>query len=222
MLKVDGQESFKRLRQERNQSKRHKGSELARIAPEGQHVCRINKSHLISSVRSEMYLGGSMANTYSQIYIQVIFAVQGRHNILRPEHKEELHRFISGIIKNKSQILLRINSVPDHVHILLGLKPDIALSDLVRDIKANSSRFVNSKGWVKGRFNWQEGFGAFSYSDSQLDRVIRYIDDQERHHRKTSFKDEYIYFLEKFRVNFDPNYLFNWIDEKTTMVSSRS
>ena len=131
-----------------------------------------------------MYLGGSMANTYSQIYIQVIFAVQGRQNSLRSEHKEELHKFISGIITNKNQKLLRINSVPDHVHILLGLKPDIALSDLVRDIKANSSRFINTKGWVKGRFNWQEGFGAFSYSHSQLDRVINYIIRQEDHHRK--------------------------------------
>jgi putative transposase len=94
-------------------------------------------------------MGGSMANTYSQIYIQVIFAVQGRQNILRSEHKEELHKFITGIVKNKSQKLLRINSVPDHVHILLGLKPDTALSDLVRDIKANSSRLINTKEWVR-------------------------------------------------------------------------
>ncbi len=162
-----------------------------------------------------------MENTYSQIYVQVIFAVQGRLKILRSEHKEELHKFITGIVKNKGQRLLRINSVQDHVHILLSLNPDIALSDLVRDIKANSSRFINKRAWVKGTFRWQEGFGAFSYSHSQLDRVIRYIDEQDRHHRKISFKDEYICFLEKFRVNFDPSYLFNWIDKETTMDSSR-
>ena len=163
-----------------------------------------------------------MANTYSQIYVQVIFAVQGRQNILRSEHKEELHKFITGIVRNKNQKLLRINSVRDHVHILLSLKPDIALSDLVRDIKANSSRFINKKGWLKGRFNWQEDFGAFSYSHSQLDRVINYINRQEEHHRKTSFKDEYFSLLEKFRVNFDPNYLFDWMDKETTIASSRS
>ena len=95
-----------------------------------------------------------MANTYSQIYVQLIFTVQGRQNLLRSDHKEDLHKFITGIVRNKNQKLLRINSVQDHVHILLSLKPDIALSDLVRDIKANSSRFINKKGWVKGRFNW--------------------------------------------------------------------
>ncbi len=163
-----------------------------------------------------------MAYTYSQIYVHVIFAVQGRQNLLRFEHKEEPHKFITGIVRNKAQKLLRINSVRDHVHILLSLKPDFALSDLIRDIKANSSRFINEKRWVKGRFNWQEGFGAFSYSHLQIDRVINYIDQQEEHHRKTSFKDEYFSLLEKFRVNFDPNYLFDWMDEKTTMASSRS
>ena len=163
-----------------------------------------------------------MANTYSQIYVQVIFAVQGRQNLLLSENKEELHKFITGIVKNKSQLLLRINRVRGHVHILLSLKPDIALSDLVRDIKSNSSRFINSKRWVKGRFNWQEDFGAFSYSHSQLDRVINYINRQEEHHRKTSFKEECFSLLEKFRVNFDPNYLFDWMDKETTIASSRS
>ena len=163
-----------------------------------------------------------MANTYSQIYIQVVFAVQGRQNLLQPEHKEELHKFIAGVVRNKNQKLIRINSVHDHVHILLSLKPDIALSDLVRDIKANSSRFMNKKGWVMGRFNWQEGFGAFSYSHSQLDQVINYINRQEEHHRQRTFKDEYFSLLEKFHVNFDPNYLFDWMDQKPTDAPSRS
>lgn len=163
-----------------------------------------------------------MANTYSQIYIQVVFAVQGRQNLLQPEHKEELHKFIAGVVRNKNQKLIRINSVHDHVHILLSLKPDIALSDLVRDIKANASRFMNKKGWVMGRFNWQEGFGAFSYSHSQLDQVINYINRQEEHHRQRTFKDEYFSLLEKFHVNFDPNYLFDWMDQKPTDAPSRS
>jgi putative transposase len=154
-----------------------------------------------------------MANTYSQIYIQSILAVQGRQNLLPSKNKEELHKYVAGVIRNKDQRLLRINSVQDHVHILLSLRPDIALSGLVRDIKANSSRFINRMGWIKGRFNWQEGFGAFSYSHSQLDRVIRYIDRQEEYHRKQMFKDEYCSLLEKFHVNFDPKYLFDWMDK---------
>ncbi|MGA9365409.1 MAG: IS200/IS605 family transposase [Bacteroidota bacterium] len=156
----------------------------------------------------------TMANTYTQIYIQVIFAVKGRQNLLRRENREELHKYITGIVRNNKQKLIRINSVPDHVHILLGVKPDIALSDLVRDIKANSSRFINGKGWVKGRFNWQEGFGAFSYSHSQLDRVIKYIDQQEQHHRKESFKEEYLGLLEKFQVEGDQRFVFEWIEEE--------
>jgi REP element-mobilizing transposase RayT len=153
-----------------------------------------------------------MANTFTQIYIHVIFAAKGRQNLLRRENKEELHKYITGIVRNNKQKLIRINSVRDHVHILIGLKPDMALSDLVRDIKANSSRFINHKGWVKGKFNWQEGFGAFSYSHSQLDRIIQYIDRQEEHHRKKSFKEEYLSLLEKFNVEYDPRYVFEWID----------
>lgn len=156
----------------------------------------------------------SMANTFTQIYIQVVFAVKGRQSLLQREKKEELHKYITGIVRNCKQKLIRINSVSDHVHILIGLKPDIALSDLVRDIKANSSRFINDKKWIRGKFNWQEGFGAFSYSQSHLDRVIRYIDRQEEHHRKKSFKEEYLSLLEKFSVEYDSRYVFEWIDEE--------
>jgi REP element-mobilizing transposase RayT len=153
-----------------------------------------------------------MANTFTQIYVQVVFAVKGRQSLLRREKKEELHKYITGIVRNCKQKLIRINSVSDHVHILIGLKPDIALSDLVRNIKANSSRFINEKRWIKGKFNWQEGFGAFSYSQSHLDRVIQYIDRQEEHHRKKSFKEEYLSLLAKFKVDYDPRYVFEWID----------
>jgi putative transposase len=105
-----------------------------------------------------------VANTYTQIYIQVVFAVEWRQSLIKAENKEEIHKYITGIVRNDGQKLIEINSMPDHAHILIGLKPDIALSVLVRDIKANSSKFINEQGWVRGRFNWQEGFGAFSYS----------------------------------------------------------
>lgn len=154
-----------------------------------------------------------MANTYSQIYIQVVFAVQGRVSLIEREWKDELYKYITGIVKKHNQKLLAIGGVANHVHILLNIKPNIALSDLVRDIKANSSRFVNEKRLVKGKFSWQDGFGAFSYSISQLDDVIRYIQNQEDHHRETSFKDEYLKHLKKFDIEFDERYVFEWIDE---------
>jgi REP element-mobilizing transposase RayT len=154
-----------------------------------------------------------MANTYTQIYIQAIFAVRGRQNLLRRENREELHKYITGIVRNAKHKLIRINSVQDHVRILVGAKPDIALFDLVRDIKANSSRFINEKRWVKGRFNWQEGFGAFSYSHSHLDRVIKYIDRQEERHGKKTFREEYLGLLEKFQVEYDQRFVFEWVEE---------
>jgi REP element-mobilizing transposase RayT len=154
-----------------------------------------------------------MANTYTQIYIHIVFAVQGRQNLIRKEHKEELHKYITGIVTNKEQKLIAINSMPDHIHILLGLKPDKAISDLVRDIKANSSGFINEKKWMKGKFHWQEGFGAFSYSHSQLTSVINYIRNQEKHHSKKSFKREYLEMLEKFNIEYNNKYLFGWIED---------
>ncbi len=153
-----------------------------------------------------------MANTYTQIYIQVVFAVQGRLNLIKKDNKEELHKYITGIIRNKKQKLIAINSMPDHSHIFIGMKPNTALSDLVRDIKNNSSTFINEKKWVKGKFNWQEGFGAFSYSHSQIDAVVKYIQNQEDHHAKKTFKEEYLELLRKFHVEFDEKYLFKWID----------
>src|SRR5437016_4547405 len=120
----------------------------------------------------------AMANTFTQIYIQIVFAVASRECLLRRENKEELHKYITGILRNNGQKLIEINSMPDHVHILIGLKPSMALSDLVKDIKSESSGFINEKKWIRGRFNWQEGYGAFSYSHSHLDAVIRYIRNQ--------------------------------------------
>jgi len=154
-----------------------------------------------------------MANTYTQIYIHIVFAVEGRYNLIRDEFREELHKYITGIIQNEKHKLIIINSMTDHVHILIGIKPDNNLSDLVRDIKANSSKLINEKKWIKGRFNWQEGFGAFSYSHSQLDSVANYIRNQKKHHTKRSFREEYIELLEKFNVEYDPKYIFRPTEE---------
>jgi REP element-mobilizing transposase RayT len=156
-----------------------------------------------------------MANTYTQIYIQVVFAVSGRRNLLPANHKEELHKYITGIVSNQRQKLIAINSMPDHVHVLIGLKPDVALSSLVREIKSSSSKFINEQRWLEGKFNWQEGFGAFSYAHSQLGAVIRYIQNQEKHHARSSFRDEYLTFLKKFSVTFDSKYVFEFIEEAT-------
>jgi len=153
-----------------------------------------------------------MANTYSQIYIQIVFAVEGRQNLISRENREELHKYITGIVANRGQKLLSIFCMPDHAHMLIGLKPSIAISDLVRDIKAGSTSFINERKWVRGHFNWQEGFGAFSYSRSQIDRVCKYILNQEKHHGKTSFRNEYIGFLKKFDIEYDDKYLFNWAE----------
>jgi putative transposase len=133
-----------------------------------------------------------MANTFSQTYIQTVFAVNGRLSLVRPEFKEELYKYITGIVRNNGQKLISINGMSDHIHILIGLRPAMALADLVRDIKADSSNFINKKNWVAGKFSWQEGYGAFSFGHSQLDTIIRSSQNQERHPKKRSFKDEYL------------------------------
>ncbi len=153
-----------------------------------------------------------MANTYSQIHIQAIFAVAGRANLIRSEWKEELFKYISGIFRNQKQKLLAIGGIEDHIHLLFGLRPSMALSDLIRDVKANSSAFVNENHFVRGRFNWQEGYGAFSYSKSQIDIVAKYVLNQEKHHSRHTFKEEYVTLLDRFEVEYDERYLFEWIE----------
>ena len=155
-----------------------------------------------------------MANTFTQIYIQTVFAVQWRQALSPKEHKEELHKYITGIIQNHDHKLIAINSMPDHIHILIGLRPRMAISELVQKVKADSTNFINRKRWVLGRFSWQEGFGAFSYGHSQLGSIIRYIENQEKHHAKTSFRQEYLSFLKRFEVSYDPKYLFDFPDEQ--------
>lgn len=154
-----------------------------------------------------------MANTYTQIYIHVVFAVEGRQNLIAPEHNDELQKYITGIVTVQRHKLIAINNMPDHLHALIGIRPDASLSDLVGDMKTGSSKFINEKRWVIGRFSWQEGFGAFSHSRSQLGTVIRYIQNQQKHHAKKSFRDEYLRLLEKFGVEYDQRYIFKFIGD---------
>ena len=153
-----------------------------------------------------------MAGTFSQIYIQIVFAVKGRENLIGNGWKTELHKYIAGTIKGKEQKPIIVNGMADHIHAFVGLRPAMAISDLARDIKNNSAKFINEKGWVKGKFGWQEGYGAFSYSHSQIGNVYDYILNQEEHHKKKTFKEEYLEFLEKFEIGFDEKYLFEWYD----------
>jgi len=155
-----------------------------------------------------------MSNTYTQIYIQIVFAVKHREGLIHGHNREELQKYITGIVENRNTKLISIYCMPDHTHILIGMKPTTHLSDLVRDIKAGSSKFINDNKWVRGRFSWQEGFGAFSYGHSQLDKIISYINNQEQHHKKKRFKEEYLEFLQRFNVAYDDRYLFEWLDDE--------
>ncbi|MGB0930985.1 MAG: IS200/IS605 family transposase [Chitinophagales bacterium] len=154
-----------------------------------------------------------MANTFSQIYIQMVFAVKGRQSLIQKPWKDELYKYMTGVFRNKGQKLLAINGMPDHVHIFIGQKPNVTTSSLVKDVKVASSRFINEKRWVRGKFAWQEGYGAFSYGRSQLDTVIRYIQNQELHHKKWTFREEYIGLLKKFEIEYDEKYLFDWLED---------
>lgn len=155
-----------------------------------------------------------MPNTYSQIYIQIVFAVKHRENLISKSHREELHKYMTGIVQNRNQKLLAVFCMPDHCHLLIGMKPSISISDLVRDIKAGSSKFINDSRWIKGKFNWQEGFGAFSYSKTQINTICNYILNQEKHHQLKSFKKEYLELLNEFEVTYDEKYLFDWLEDE--------
>jgi REP element-mobilizing transposase RayT len=149
-----------------------------------------------------------MANTYTQMHIQLVFAVQNRQSLINNDWKDELYRYITGIVHNRQHKVLATNGMPDHLHLLIGLRPAQSLSELVQEIKGGSSRWVNDKNLVKGRFEWQEGYGAFSYGKSQVDAVVRYIQQQEEHHRVRTFREEYLAFLELFGVEYDEKYIF--------------
>ena len=156
-----------------------------------------------------------MANTYTQIYIHVVFAIKYREASISHLWKERLHKYITGIIRNKGHKLIAINTMPDHVHIFIGMKPDESLSDLVRDIKRDSTNFVNQEIKPRVKFQWQEGFGAFSYSHSQIDSVVNYIIHQEEHHQKQTFREEYETLLKKFSVDYEPRYAFHKLEPES-------
>jgi len=154
----------------------------------------------------------TMANTYTQIHIQVVFAVQNRVSLIDITWKAELYKYITGVIQNHDHKVLQINGMPDHVHLLMGFRPTQALSDLMQMVKEDSSKWINTKGFVRGKFSWQSGYGAFSYSKDQVPRVIKYIQDQEKHHGKKSFLEEYEELLKIHELEYDSRYIFKPIE----------
>jgi putative transposase len=153
-----------------------------------------------------------MPGTFSQLYIQAVFAVKYRENLISEYWKDQLHKYIAGIIKGKGHKPIIVNGMPDHIHAFIGLRPSMAISDLVRDIKNNSSNFINDNNFVKGKFSWQEGYGAFSYSHSDIGNVYNYILNQATHHKKKTFKEEYLGLLRDFEIEYNEKYLFEWIE----------
>jgi putative transposase len=151
-----------------------------------------------------------MADSFSQLYIQIVFSVARREKHVRPEYQQELNKYITGIVQNKGHKMLAINGMPEHIHIFVGLNPAVAISTLVADIKKNSSAWINhEKRWFPQRFSWQKGYAAFSYSRSAIKNVIRYIENQQEHHKRRSFEEEYIAFLKAFDVKYDERYVFD-------------
>ncbi|MGE5354788.1 MAG: IS200/IS605 family transposase [Deltaproteobacteria bacterium] len=151
-------------------------------------------------------------STYSQIYIQVVFAVKNRDALIASAWEERLYQYITGIVQNKGQKLIAINGMPDHIHFFIGMKPNCCLSDLVREVKKSSNNMINENKLSKFKFSWQEGYGAFSYSHSQIDNVAKYVMNQKEHHKKVSFREEYVDFLKKFEIEYDEKYVFERID----------
>jgi len=153
-----------------------------------------------------------MANTFTQIYIHIVFSVKGRQNLIQKSWEDELYKYICGIVNGRDQKVYAIGGVADHIHLLVSIKPTISISELVRDIKAHSSKWINEKRFIDGKFQWQKGFGGFSFSHSQIDNVIAYMNNQEQHHKMKKFKEEYIELLKKYDIDYDENYLFEWIE----------
>jgi len=153
-----------------------------------------------------------MDDTYTQLYIQFVFAVHNRASLIQPEWDSELYKYITGIIQNKSHKMIAINGMPDHLHMFIGFQPVDKMSELIKVVKGESSKWIKERGHVKGKFRWQEGYGAFSYSRSHINRVYHYIKNQKKHHQKKSFKEEYIELLKKFKVEFDERYIFTPVE----------
>ena len=154
-----------------------------------------------------------MPNTYTQLYIQFVFAVKYRESLIKKEWKDELYKYITGIVQNNKSKMLAINGMPDHIHIFIGYKPTIAIPDLIKDIKLASGSWINDKGLAPHRFNWQEGYGAFSYRLRDVDEICKYIQSQESHHHKKTFREEYTALLNDFALEYDDKYLFEFFDD---------
>ncbi len=152
-----------------------------------------------------------MANTYKQIHIQVVFAVQNRQSLILSDWGDDLYKYITGIIQNHNHKVLQINGMPDHIHILIGMRPTQSLSELMKQVKQDSSKWINQSGFVKEKFSWQAGYGAFSYAKSQVPNVITYIKNQKAHHKKSTFRNEYTKLLKEFDIDYNDDYLFKAI-----------
>jgi len=153
-----------------------------------------------------------MANTFHQIHLQFVFAARHRQSMIPKEHKEELHKYITGLVQNRKAKMLAVHCMPDHIHIFAGLRPMIFIPDFVKEIKVESNEFINDKKWTKSKFEWQDGYGVFSYSHSHIDNVVRYVLNQEEHHKKKTFRQEYHEFLQKFEIPFEEKYLFEFFE----------
>ena len=153
-----------------------------------------------------------MANTFTQLHVQFVFAVQNRACLIQPSWEEELFKYITGIVKNHKHKMLAINGMPDHVHIFLGLHPTQSISSLMQTVKGESSEWINKKRFVSGRFQWQEGYGAFSYSHDRVNQIVNYVLNQKDHHKTRPFLEEYIELLKEFDVPYDNQYIFKSID----------
>jgi len=153
-----------------------------------------------------------MANTYTQLLVQIVFAVKGRHSVITETHREQVEKYICGVIGGKQSKPLAIYCNPDHCHVLIGINTSTSISELVRVIKSNSSKYINENKWMVGNFEWQEGYGAFSYIRSQLDSVVNYILNQPERHRKSTFRQEYLQLLREFEISFEEKYVFDFLD----------
>lgn len=152
-------------------------------------------------------------NTYTQIYLHFVFAVKYREALIQPKYQNEIYSFISGLINSMGHKSFAVDGMPDHTHIFMSFNPKVSPSETIKEIKRASTNFINEKKWFPGKFRWQEGYGCFSYSKSQVDNVVKYVLNQKEHHRKITFRDEYLDFLNKFEVDFDKKYLFKFFDE---------
>lgn len=153
-----------------------------------------------------------MPNTYTQLYIQFVFAVKYRESLIKREWKDDLYKYITGIVQNNKSKMLAIGGMSDHIHIFIGYKPTIAIPDLIKDIKVASGSWINDNNLTTGRFNWQEGYGAFSYRLCDIEEICNYIQNQQAHHQKISFREEYIMLLKDFNIEYEEKYLFDFFD----------